>query len=270
VEDELKWGILTGFASNDIHCFTYQDALDKFPDYDRFHLNRTLSSMVDSGMLLKLKQGMYYIIPDYVNAKDYMPDWHLMAKYLMKGKEYYIGYYSAMQIHSLITQPSMREIVVTGKQEKPSSIYIKGIEYKFVTHKQNKFFGFKNIWINKQVRASVSDLEKTIVDACTKPHLCGGMVEVGKAIAESNNKIDFQKLRDYFIQNESHAAVKRYLFISDLIGLEWTAYHESMLQNSGNSYALLDTSANDEGSKNSRFMLKINVDLDTIKNSLHT
>jgi predicted transcriptional regulator of viral defense system len=270
MEDELKWNILTGFASNDQHCFTYQEAKVKFPKYDKFYLNRTLSSMVDSGLLLKLKKGMYYIIPDYVNAKEYMPDWHLIAKYLMKGKEYYIGYYSAMQIHSLITQPSMREIIVTNKQEKPSSIFIKEIEYKFVTHQENKFFGYKNIWINKQVRASVSDLEKTIVDACSKPHLCGGMIEVGKAIAESNNKIDFQKLMNYFAQNGSHAAVKRYLFIINLIGLEWTAYHESMLQNAGNSFALLDTSADDEGTKNARFKLKINVDIDTIKNSLHT
>lgn len=270
MEDRLKWNILTGFASNDQHCFTYKDARNKFPTYDKFYLSRTLSSMVDSGMLLKLKKGMYYIIPDYVNAKDYMPDWHLIAKYLMKGKDYYIGYYSAMQIHSLITQPSMREIIVTNRQEKPSSIYIKNIEYKFVTHQQNKFFGFKNIWINKQIKAFVSDLEKTIVDACSKPHLCGGMVEVAKAIFESHSKIDFQKIVNYFIQNNSHAAVKRYLFIIDLLALEWTSHHESMLMNAGNSFALLDTSAEDEGAKNSRFKLKINVDLETIKNSLHT
>jgi predicted transcriptional regulator of viral defense system len=270
MEDKLKWNILTGFASNDQHCFTYQDAKEKFPKYDKFYLSRTLASMAESGMLLKLRKGMYYIIPDYVNADEYMPDWHLIASYLMKNKQYYIGYYSAMQIHSLITQPSMREIIVTNKQQKPSSIYIKNIEYKFVTQKENKFFGFKNIRINNQVRASVSDLEKTIVDACTKPHLCGGMVEVGKAISESNSKVDFEKLMKYFVKNESHAAVKRYLFICDLIELNWTSYHESMLQNAGNSFALLDTSADNEGPKNYRFKLKINTDINTIKNSLHT
>jgi hypothetical protein len=31
-----------------------------------------------------------------------MPDWHLLAETLVRGEEYYIDYYSAVQIHQLI------------------------------------------------------------------------------------------------------------------------------------------------------------------------
>ena len=37
-----------------------------------------------------------------------MPDWHLLTEPLACG-EHYIGYYSALQIHNLITQPSLKE-----------------------------------------------------------------------------------------------------------------------------------------------------------------
>ena len=44
--------------------------------------------------------------------------------------------------------------------------------------------------------------------------------------------------------------------------MEWTSYHESLLQNTGTSYPLLDTSGPDQGKKESRFGLKINIDTD--------
>ena len=188
----------------------------------------------------------------------------------MRGKDYYIGYYSAMQIHGLITQPSLKEIIVTNLQVKPSLKKIRGIEFQFVYHTKTKFFGYKNTWLNQNEKVMVSDLEKTIVDAVTKPHLCGGMVEVGKAIYETKEKINLDTLMSYLTQNESQAAMKRYLFICDLLDVQWTSHHEGMLKNIGNSFSLLDTSGPDQGRKDSRFGLKINIDVSTIKNSIFT
>jgi len=116
----------------------------------------------------------------------------------------------------------------------------------------------------------VSDIEKTIVDAVTKPQLCGGMVEVGKAIYETRGKIKLDTLLSYLTQNESQVAIKRYLFICDLINIDWTVHHESMLQKIGSGFSLLDTTGPDMGRKDSRFNLKINIDIETIKNSIFT
>jgi hypothetical protein len=38
-----------------------------------------------------------------------MADWHLIAEHLVNNAKHYIGYYSALQIHNLITQPSLKE-----------------------------------------------------------------------------------------------------------------------------------------------------------------
>lgn len=250
--------------------------------------------MVHLGKLIKLNRGLYHIVPLNANALNFIPDWHLVAKYLMKGKKYYIGYYSAMQIHGLITQPSNTEIIVSPIQATKSKKYIQNTEFQFVTVKRQNMFGIENKFINDHDKVKVSDLEKTLVDILTKPHLSGGMIEIGKAIFETKDKINLSILLDYLTRNDSNAAIKRYLFLCDLLSIEWTTYHESMwtketsndIQNGfiydsnkymtqrnhklGSSYPLLDTSAPNEGTKDSKFGLKINVDTETIKNSIYT
>ncbi len=70
-----------------------------------------------------------------------------------------------------------------------------------------RFFGFSSIWINQLEKAMVSDLEKTIVDT-TK---------------------------------------KRFHFLSDLLGLEWTTKNERMMEELGPVISLLDPAAPDQG-----------------------
>ncbi|MEO1300760.1 MAG: hypothetical protein AAFU83_00690 [Bacteroidota bacterium] len=43
---------------------------------------------------MRVKPGMYYIIPYEQDAATFMPQWHSLASYLAQGKEYYIGYHS--------------------------------------------------------------------------------------------------------------------------------------------------------------------------------
>lgn len=270
MKSELSWDIIKRFSGNEQNCFSYQDVAMEYPDTNRAQLSKILSSMVEKGMLIKLNRNLYHIVPTSLDAKSYIPDWHLVAKYLMKGKEYYIGYYSAMQVHGLITQPGLKEIIVTNLQVKPSTKIIRGIKFQFVYHIKTRFFGYTNTWINQHEKVLVSDLEKTIVDAVSRPHLCGGLTEISKTIYETKEKVNYQKLIDYFTRNESQVAKKRYLFLTELLEVKWTSYHESLLENIGVGYPLLDTTGPDQGRKDSRFGLKINVDTDTIKKSIFT
>ena len=270
MRSEFTWELIKKFSGNDQDCFTFQDVVEEYPAKAKVYLSKVLAAMMEKGMLIKLSRNIYYIVPSSEDARTYIPDWHLVAKYLMKGREYYIGYYSAMQIHGLITQPSLRECIVTNRQVIPSLRIIKNVVFQFVMHKSSRFFGFKNTWINQHEKVMVSDLEKTIVDAVSKPHLSGGMIEIGKAIYETRRKINLDTLISYLTQNESQVAIKRYLFICDLLDVEWTAHHESMLRNIGSGFSLLDTTGPDQGRKNSRFRLKINIDTESIRNSIFT
>ncbi len=266
----VSWDIIKIFSGADFDCFTFQDVLLEYPDVNRTYLSRVLSGMVEKGMLIKLSRNLYYIVPQSADPQKYMPDWHLVAKCLMKGRKYYIGYYSAMHVHGLITQPSLKEIIVTNLQVKPAIKIIRGIEFQFVYHTEPRFFGFKNTWIDKYNKVMVSDLEKTFVDALTRPHLSGGLIEIGKALYELKEKIDYQKLLVYLNLNEGEAAKKRFLFLVELLGLTWTNKYDAMLKEMGPSFPVLDTTGPNQGRKNSRFGLKINIDVSTIKNSIFT
>ena len=89
----FSWDIIKRFSGNDRDCFTYNDVVLEYPDTDKIYLSKVLSGMVKKGMLIKLNRNLYHIVPSSADANTYIPDWHLVAKYLMKGKDYYIGYY---------------------------------------------------------------------------------------------------------------------------------------------------------------------------------
>ncbi len=133
------WTILKRFAGNGMPCFSYQDAKAEFPDRNANYLSQVLGRMVDEGMLVRLGPGLFAVVPLEHSAEGYLPDWHLTAKYLMQGKPYYVGYYSAMQLHGLITQPSLSEIIVTNTQVKPGRAVIKALIFSMYITMPNDF-----------------------------------------------------------------------------------------------------------------------------------
>ena len=265
MSSQLRWGIIKHFSSRSMSGFTFQDVARAFPEKNRVHLARILAEMVNKGMLCKITRGSYHIIPINADPKTYVPVGHQVAKYLMQNKEYYIGYASALKIHGLTLQSEAREFVVTKKQMKPAIRSFGGITYQFIQHDATRFFGFTSIWINQVEKAMVCDLEKTIVDIATKPQLCGGIVEVGNAISQAKDRTDHDKLFYYFARNMNKSAIKRFLFLTDLLGLEWTTEHERMMEELGTGISLLDPAAPDQGRKMKKFGLKINVDPIRIK-----
>ena len=297
---QLSWNIIKRFSCKNVFGFTVQDVSKEFPEKNRSYLVRLLTDMVDKGMLCKIARDIYHIVPLNVDPETYVPDSLQVAKYLTKGREYYIGYTSALKIHGLAlrsestttestttestttesttsesttsestTTESMKSeaivYVVTNKQMKQPIRSIGGITYQFIHHNAILFFGFTSMWINKIEEAMVSDLERTIVDIATRPRLCGGIVEVGNALFRANERTDFEKLFYYLARNRNKSAIKRLLFLTDLLGLEWNVEHERMMGELGKGISLLDPAAPDEGRIMKKFGLKINVDTNRVK-----
>ncbi len=265
MSSQLRWSIIKQFSGRNTFNFRFQDVVKEFPEKHRVYLARILTDMVDKGMLYKITRDHYHIIPNNADPETYFPDGHQVAKYIMQNKEYYIGYASALKIHGLtlqseVKESEVKEYVVTKKQTKPAIRSFGGITYQFIQHDATRFFGFSSIWINQLEKAMVSDLEKTIVDIATKPQLCGGIVEVGNVIFQAKARTDHDKLFYYFARNMNKSAKKRFLFLTDLLGLEWTTDHERMMKELGPGISLLDPSAPDQGRKRRKFGLKINVD----------
>ena len=261
--------ILSYFNSKGLVCFDSKAAIKALPESKENTIRELLSDMTRRGLLMRLKEGVYYIIPYEENAETFMPDWHLIVKYLVRDAKHYIGYYSALQVHNLITQPSLKEQIVVSKQMRPSEIKIKNITFQFIYHNENHFFGEKKIWIDDFNKVQCSDLEKTIVDCLFKPDYAGGIVEVARAIYSTKEKLDYNKLLEYTIKFNSQAVVKRLGYLLELFEIE-TVIIEELQKLKTASYVVLDTELPKTGKRNSRWSIQQNLDTETIKSAMFT
>lgn len=261
--------ILFFFNQKEQYCFDYSEAQIALSNSSDSALKELLSDMVRRGLLMRLKKGLYHIIPYEKNAELFMPDWHLLAEPLTKGSDYYIGYYSALQIHNLITQPSLKEQVVVSKQIKPSVLNIKNVDFQFIYHNQSHFFGYKKIWIDSYNKVLCSDLEKTFIDCLFKPDYAGGIVEIARAIFISRDKINFTKLLEYVKKFNSQAVIKRLGFLLEILEIECPII-DDLNKLLTSSYILLDTELPKDGKLTSRWKIQQNIDTETIKSAIYT
>lgn len=261
--------ILTYFNQRGKDCFAYADAIDALPQSSESALKELLSDMVRRGLLMRLKKGLYYIIPFEKDPDTFMPDWHIVAGHLAKDVNHYIGYYSALQIHNLITQPSLKEQIVVDKQIRPSEIKIKEVNFQFIYHNENHFFGFKKLWIDNFNRVMCSDLEKTIIDCLFKPDYAGGIVEIAKAIHISRDKINYDKLLEYAWRFNSQAVIKRLGFLLESLKIKSTIIKDLQKAKTA-SYVLLDTEIPKSGKLLSRWSIQQNLESETIKSAIYT
>ena len=261
--------LLSYFNDKDKVCFDSKTALRAFPQAKESTVRELLSDMTKRGLLMRIKDGIYYIIPYEESPETFMPDWHIIAKYLVKEAKHYIGYYSALQIHNLITQPSLKEQIVVNKQIRPSEIKIKEVTFQFIYHNENHFFGEKKIWIDDFNKVSCSDIEKTIIDCLFKPDYAGGIVEVARAIYSTKEKLDYNKLLEYAIKFDSQAVIKRLGYLLELFEIETEIVKELQKLKSA-SYVVLDTELPKTGKRNSRWSIQQNLDIETIKSAMFT
>lgn len=261
--------LLSYFNDKGKVCFESKKALKAFPEAKESTVRELLSDMTKRGLLMRLKEGIYYIIPYEQAADAFMPDWHLIVEYLVKDAKHYIGYYSALQIHNLITQPSLKEQIVVSKQMRPSEIKIKNITFQFIYHNENHFFGEKKIWIDDFNKVQCSDLEKTIVDCLFKPDYAGGIVEIAKAIHETRAQINYKKLLDYVIKFKSQAVIKRLGFLLETLEISNEIIQE-LINRKTASYVLLDTELPKSGKMISRWSIQQNLETETIKSAIYS
>ena len=246
--------------------FTIEEAYAAFPDKSEGAVRFILKRMLDKGLLIKISRKVYWTVPFDQEAEDYLPDWHLMAEPLAGGK-HYIAYYSALQIHGLITQPSLKEQIVR-ERHKTETIILKGVEFQFIYHNPKHFFGMRKVWIDSYNKVSCSDLEKTMIDCLYMPAYAGGIVEVAKALWTAREKLDYGKLLAYAKQFDSQVVIKRLGFLLDKLEISTNIIEELRSLRSA-TVSPLDTEVPNEGKISTKWSIRQNVEIETIINAIN-
>jgi predicted transcriptional regulator of viral defense system len=272
----MKYKNITGFSSKILtemnergkSWFTLSDVSSIFPDMTANSIRVGIKRMHDAGLLLRVREGTYYVIPFEQDPEVYLPDWRLLAAPL-SGGDHYIGYYSALQIHGLTTQPSLREQIVVNKQRKPSETSINEVRFQFIYHNSKHYFGYGKQWINQHDQALCSDIEKTVLDCLYKPEYAGGITEIAKAIFAARERIDYDLLLDYVSRFGSQAVLKRLGYLLELLRIE-TPIIVKLKEMRTSSISPLDTEAPQSGKVLSRWNIVQNVEAETVRGAAFT
>lgn len=227
-----------------------------------------LSELADRGLILRIKPGKFYVIPYNLDSESYLPNWHLIAGHLVNGLSY-IGYYSALEIYELITQPSLVETIVINRTLTKSELILKDVSFKFIYHNDKHFFGYEDVWIDDNNQVKVSNLEKTFIDCLFKPEYAGGILETIKAIYKAKNQLSWEKFKEYIIRFDSKAVNKRLGYALDTLNLE-PVFQEFLLDKLGKAHTTLDPTLPEKGTFISKWKLYANIDEESIQESLYT
>ncbi len=260
--------LLSSLLHNEKWFFSLKDAMEILSNSNPAAVRRLLSDMTKRGLILRIKDGLYSIIPYEKDAGNYLPNWHLVAEALVQQQKYYIGFYSALDLYGLITQPALIEQVVTEKQIVPKFRIINRAKFEFITMGK-RFFGYNNTWIDNFNKVYCSDLEKTILDCLYMPGKANGISEVVNSLSRIIEKINPEKLLSYLDKFDSQAVYKRLGFILQNMDVLKDLRME-INKKISNSYILLDPSLPKSGKYNSEWKIIDNIVINSALQSAMT
>ncbi len=242
--------------------FTLDDAVIQYKK-NRQQTSKFIHQLAKRDIVAKTKSGQYVLLQAGQETAQ-LTNWPLIAVRLVRSREYFISHLSAMNLHGMTTHPVLKIYTTVTKQQ--STYAIKGISYHFIYCKQDNFWGTKWIWISKQDKVMVSDIERTILDGLGSPQLCGGVKDVARGIWAVKSKIDWDKLVKYAAKYRTKAAVKRLGFILEL--LELGSEHIDKLHDivvNHHDYISLDPLSPKIGKRLKRWYVQMNINSEELK-----
>ncbi len=151
--------------------------------------SKMLSKWASKGWLSRVRQGLYVPVPIESRTAD-VP---LEDPWIIADRLYslcYIGGWSAAEYWGLTEQIFRTVVVMTTRKPRDRNPIIKGIGFLLRTVSEKMMFGLNPVW-RGQVKISVSDPTRTVLDMMSDPQLGGGIrstIDMFRNYLESKNK----------------------------------------------------------------------------------
>ena len=174
---------------------------------------KMLSRWHKKGWLSRVKRGLYVPVPLEATTSDVpLEDPWLIAESLYAPC--YIGGWSAAEYWDLTEQIFRTTVVMTQQTPRDRNPIIKGTSFLLCTINEKKMFGLKSVW-RGQVKVSVSDQARTILDMLAEPRLGGGIRSVQDMLTNylRSEKKNLELLIDYADRLGNGAVFKRLGFL---------------------------------------------------------
>jgi predicted transcriptional regulator of viral defense system len=178
---------------------------------------KTLARWAKQGWLSRVRRGLYVPVPLESRTGDVALEdpWLVADRLFAPG---YIGGWSAAEHWDLTEQIFRSVLVMTTKKPRNRQPSINGTAFVVRTILPESLFGTKPVW-RGQVKVSVSDPTRTVLDLLDDPNLGGGLrptVDVLQTYLKSKSK-DLGLLVSYAERLRSGAVFKRLGFLLERI-----------------------------------------------------
>lgn len=248
---------LSSLAGEGKRVFRTADVYEYWPS--RQQARSALHNLESKGWLLRLERGLYLIVPLEAGPEGHWTEDPLViATQLIPDGA--VAYWSALHYWNLTEQLPRTVFVQTPRQRNPTETEILGVRYRFIWLVEEKLFGVAER-SNAGLPVRITDREKTLVDACDRPDLVGGIRQVAEALA-SGEPFDWKRIDDYLERMGSGAVYKRLGFLVDILDLpipkrsaRLRAWQEKMSQ----GISWLDLAGVREGPVKTKWRVRVNV-----------
>jgi len=169
---------------------------------------------------------------------------------------YYLAYSTALYYYGYSERQPRPVWIATTRRKRP--VTVEGITYRFVTLSGHKFFGYTTVQLLDR-SVQVAEREKAIADGFDHPEYCGGVIEPAKGLWFGGDELDLTRLVEYSRRIGNRAAMHRLGFWLERLGIGDPSWREQLKNPRDRNYARLDPSGPDEGPKDARWRLIVNV-----------
>jgi predicted transcriptional regulator of viral defense system len=206
--------------------------------------------------VLRLKRDLFTIVPLDMGTKG--ADTFVFHEYVVASllaKEYYVGFWSALNYHGLTDQvPRTTYVAVT---EPRHAVQILDSPFLFVKLTRTKFLGWQEYDVGTS-KVRISNPEKTIADCLDHPEHCGGIEQIARAVYFYNSEFSLPTVVDFAKMMKNRTILKRLGYLLEELGLpeEYMDCLADFVPSQG--YPRLDLLSPSIGKYNERWKLLIN------------
>ena len=162
-----------------------------------------LRRLAQQGWLEPVQRGVFTLAPEITAVPLHE---HELAMKLANPAA--ISHWSALQVHDLTDQLPRTTYVSTIKgATTKSSRHVHGFDFVFIQFTPERFFGTETTWSGDS-QITVTDLERTIIDAISRPKYCGDLVIAQLAVFAAGSRLDVERIVDYALKLDA-ATCKR-------------------------------------------------------------
>jgi len=212
---QLEAAFLSQLAEQEQTIFRFGEALDFWQDSAA--ARSALSRMQQGGWVKRIERGLYMLVPLSAGPQRMWTENSLViASYLLCPGA--IAYWSALNYWNLTEQIPRTVFIQSPRRKSKRDMTVLGVHYQFVTIQEQRFFGLAEQVVDQHT-ITVTDREKTLVDAADRPDLAGGILQLVETLRGHWRELDWQRIDSYLVRFDSGAVIKRLGYLVESLAL---------------------------------------------------